>query len=410
MKLGEKEEKILAVKRGIAEILLPAEFDEKLRGNVKLKIKAGFDPTAPDIHLGHTVLLNKLRQLQELGHEVLFIIGDFTAAIGDPTGRNITRPPLARETILTNAETYKRQAFKVLLPQKTTVLFNSSWLQQLAPEDLIKLASTYTVARMLEREDFSKRFRENRPIAIHEFLYPLLQGYDSVEVKADMEWGGTDQKFNLLMGRELQKHFGQLPQTVVMTPLLEGLDGKQKMSKSLGNYIGIDEPAKEIFGKLMSISDALMWRYFELLSFRSTAEIDHWKEEVLSNRINPRDLKVKLALEIVARFHGETLANEAHHDFITRFQRKILTDVEIIHLEIDQSSIGIASLLRMAGMVQSTSEAIRLIKQGAVKVNGQKLVSYDRQISENTENIYQVGKRKVAKLQVTRKQPCPKSP
>jgi tyrosyl-tRNA synthetase len=400
--MNDIENKIATLKRGIVEILLEKELDEKLRSGTTLKIKAGFDPTAPDIHLGHTVLLTKLRQLQELGHEVIFLIGDFTAAIGDPSGRNITRPPLSAEKILANAETYKNQAYKVLLPHKTKVVFNSSWLRQLAPEKLIELASTYTVARMLEREDFSKRYMENKPIAIHEFLYPLLQGYDSVMLEADVELGGTDQKFNLLMGRELQKHFGQPPQTVIMTPLLEGLDGKNKMSKSLGNYIGIDESPQEIFGKLMSTSDELMWRYFDLLSFRTTVEITQWKKDVEERLLNPRDLKLKLALEIVERFHNKELAEEAQRDFISRFQQSVAPDLETICLEIEEDHISVANLLKIAGLVASSSEAVRLIKQGGVKINGQKLDDYGKFIDKNSEALYQVGKRRAAKLRVVK--------
>lgn len=394
------ENKIATLKRGLAEVLLEKELDEKLRSGVTLKVKAGFDPTAPDIHLGHTVLLNKLRQFQDLGHEVIFIIGDFTATIGDPTGRNVTRPPLAEKEILANAETYRRQAFKILLPEKTKVVFNSSWLRPLTPMKLIELAATSTVARMLERDDFSKRYRENKPIAIHEFLYPLLQGYDSVAIEADIEFGGTDQKFNLLMGRELQKHFGQPPQTVIMTPLLEGLDGKNKMSKSLGNYIGIDESPQEIFGKLMSTSDELMWRYFDLLSFRTTVEITQWKREVPS--LNPRDLKLKLALEIVERFHSKELAEEAQREFISHFQQGVVSDVETRSLEIEEDSVPIATLLKIAGLVSSSSEAVRLIKQGGVKIDGKKLDDYSRLIDKGSEALYQVGKRRVAKLRVVK--------
>lgn len=402
--MTDVENKITILKRGIVEALLEKELDEKLRSGITLKIKSGFDPTAPDIHLGHTVLLNKLRQFQELGHEVIFIIGDFTAAIGDPSGRNITRPPLAEEKILANAETYRNQAYKVLIPQKTRVVFNSSWLRQLTPVKLIELASTYTVARMLEREDFSKRYRENKPIAIHEFLYPLLQGYDSVMTEADVELGGTDQKFNLLMGRELKKHFGQSPQTVIMTPLLEGLDGKNKMSKSLGNYIGIDESPQEIFGKLMSVSDELMWRYFDLLSFRTTAEITQWKKGVEERLLNPRDLKFKLALEIIERFHNRELAEEAQRDFISRFQQSVAPDLETICLEIEGDGISIANLLKMAGLVSSSSEAVRLIKQGGVRINGQRLDDYGKCINKDSEALYQIGKRRAAKLRIAKRQ------
>ncbi len=396
-------EKILTtIKRGTTEVLLEAELREKLLSKRPLTIKAGFDPTAPDIHLGHTVLINKLRQFQELGHNVIFIIGDFTAAIGDPTGRNVTRPPLAKDEILTNAETYKKQACKILLPEKTQFLFNSSWLEKLTPTEIIKLTSTYTVARMLERDDFSKRYAANKAIGIHEFLYPLLQGYDSVAIKADIELGGTDQKFNLLMGRELQKHFGQPLQTVIMTPLLEGLDGKNKMSKSLGNYIGIDESPDEIFGKLMSISDELMWRYFEVLSFRTTTEIQRWHNEASNNLTNPRDLKIKLALEIVERFQNKEAAEKAHQNFIARFQQKQTPDdLEITTINIEQDHIQIAALLKLAGLTTGTSEAIRLIKQGGVKLNSEKITDPYLVVAKNTTHLYQVGKRKFAKIKIT---------
>lgn len=392
----------MPIKRGVTEILLESELKERLHSGKSLKIKAGFDPTAPDLHLGHTVLINKMRQFQELGHEVIFLIGDFTAMIGDPSGRNVTRPPLSKEEIATNVETYKDQIFKILDPKKTKILFNSEWLQKLSPIDTIKLASTYTVARMLERDDFSKRYRDNKPIAIHEFLYPLLVAYDSVVVQADVELGGTDQKFNLLMGRELQKHFGQTPQVVMMTPLLEGLDGIQKMSKSLGNYIGINEPPQEMFGKLMSISDELMWRYFELLSFRPMTEINKWREEAKTGSLNPRDIKIKLALEIVERFHNKAASLTAHKEFVARFQQgSIPENIETIMINIETNEIPLSNLLKQAGLTASTSEAIRLIKQGGIKIDGQKVGNYGLHINKGTNHVYQIGKRSIVKLKIS---------
>lgn len=397
-----KDSALTTIKRGVTETLLESELKERLHSGKPLKIKAGFDPTAPDLHLGHTVLINKMRQFQDLGHEVTFLIGDFTAMIGDPSGKNVTRPPLSKEEIIANVQTYKEQVFKILDPQKTKVVFNSEWLQKLSPIDIIKLASTYTVARMLERDDFSKRYHENKPIAIHEFLYPLLVAYDSVVLKTDIELGGTDQKFNLLMGRELQKHFGQTPQIVLTTPLLEGLDGVQKMSKSLGNYIGINEPPQEMFGKLMSISDELMWRYFELLSFRSMTEINKWREEAKTEAINPRDIKIKLALEIVERFHSKTAAIKAHEEFTARFQRgNIPENIETTTINIEAKEIPLSNLLKQAGLTASTSEAIRLIKQGGVRIDGQKIEDYSIRISKKTEHVYQIGKHRVAKIKIT---------
>lgn len=396
-----KDSAMTIIKRGVTEILLESELFERLRLEKPLKIKAGFDPTAPDLHLGHTVLINKMRQFQDLGHEIIFLIGDFTAMIGDPSGKNVTRPPLSKEKVMANVQTYKEQVFKILDPKKTKVVFNSEWLQKLSLIDIIKLASTYTVARMLERDDFSKRYRENKPIAIHEFLYPLLVGYDSVVVKADVELGGTDQKFNLLMGRELQKHFNQTPQIVLMTPLLEGLDGVQKMSKSLGNYIGINEPPEEMFGKLMSISDGLMWRYFELLSFRPMTEINKWHEETKSELTNPRDIKIELALEIVERFHSKAAALKAHEDFIARFQHGAIPEnIETIIINIDANEIPLSNLLKQAGLTAGTSEAIRLIKQGAVRIDGQKVEDHAIRINKGMEHIYQVGKRRIAKIKI----------
>lgn len=397
----EADAALTTINRGTTEILLESELEERLSLGTHLRIKAGFDPTAPDLHLGHTVLINKMRQFQDLGHEILFLIGDFTAMIGDPSGKNSTRPPLSKEEILLNAKTYEKQIFKILLPEKTKVVFNSEWLQKLNSAEIIKLASSYTVARMLERDDFSKRYSENKPIAIHEFLYPLLQGYDSVAIRADIELGGNDQKFNLLMGRELQKHFAQKPQIVLMMPLLEGLDGKQKMSKSLGNYIGIDEPPHEMFGKLMSISDELMWRYFELLSFRPITEINRWRDEINSNAANPRDIKIALALEIVERFHNKTASLQALEEFNARFQRgAIPNDIITITINIQTDEISLSNLLKSADLVQSSSEAIRLIKQGGVKIDGQKVADHGLRIRKDSEQLYQVGKRKFAHIKV----------
>ena len=384
--------------RGVTEVIAADELKAKLALNRPLRVKAGFDPTAPDLHLGHTVLLNKLRQFQELGHTVLFIIGDFTAAIGDPTGKNVTRPPLERELILKNAETYQKQAFKILLPKRTEVLFNSSWNNRLTPAEMIKLASSYTVARMLERDDFSKRYHEQRPIALHEFLYPLLQGYDSVVTNSDVECGGNDQKFNLLVGRELQKQAGKPQQVVIMTPLLEGLDGIHKMSKSLGNYVGITEPPAEIFGKIMSISDDLMWRYFELLSFRKTAELSRWKQETETNSLNPRDLKMLLAEELIERFYDRTAAEAAHADFSARIQQKLIPSELPLQTLTASNSISIAQLLKQAGLVASTSEATRLIRQGGIKLDNVKIVDPTQIVEPGVPHLYQVGKRRFAKI------------
>ncbi len=399
--MSTKNTDLATIKRGATEILLESELAERLCSDKPLKVKAGFDPTAPDIHLGHTVLINKMRQFQDLGHEVIFLIGDFTAMIGDPTGKNITRPPLSKHEILENAKTYNEQIFKILIPEKTKIVFNSEWLQKLTPMEMVKLAATYTVARMLERDDFSKRYAENKPIAIHEFLYPLFQGYDSVALAVDVELGGNDQKFNLIMGRELQKHYGQKPQVVLMMPLLEGLDGKQKMSKSLGNYIGINEPPQEMFGKLMSISDDLMWRYFELLSFRSITEVAAWQKEVKNGATNPRDIKVALALEIVERFHSKALADKAYEEFTSRFKNKAMpTNIETITINIGADEIALGSLLKSAGLAPSSSEANRLIKQGGVKIDGQKVEDFATRINKNTEHTYQVGKLKFARIKV----------
>lgn len=387
------------LKRGCEEILLEEELIAKLKEGKPLKIKAGFDPTAPDLHLGHTVLINKLRTFQQLGHEVIFLIGDFTGMIGDPSGKNVTRKPLSREDVLANAETYKEQVFKILDPAKTRVAFNSQWMGELGAAGMIKLASRQTVARMLERDDFKKRFANNQSISIHEFLYPLVQGWDSVALAADVEMGGTDQRFNLLMGRELQKEEGMRPQTVMMVPLLEGLDGVQKMSKSLGNYVGITDAPTEMFGKIMSISDDLMWRYYDLLSFRPLAEIQQLKQDVLAGA-NPRDVKILLAKEIIARFHDETAAEAAHQDFTQRFSKNALPDdIPEVVLSFAGAAMPITNLLKEAGLVDSTSEAIRMIKQGAVKLNGeQKIEDSKLDVAKGSSQIYQVGKRKFAKV------------
>jgi tyrosyl-tRNA synthetase len=386
------------IKRGADEILIEDELIERLKEGKPLKIKAGFDPTAPDLHLGHTVLINKLRAFQQLGHEVIFLIGDFTGLIGDPTGKNVTRKPLSREDVLANAETYKEQVFKILDPAKTTVRFNSEWMDKLGAAGMIKLAASQTVARMLERDDFKKRYSNNQPIAIHEFLYPLVQGWDSVALESDVELGGTDQRFNLLMGRELQKSQGQRQQTVLMMPLLEGLDGVQKMSKSLNNYIGITDAPNDMFGKIMSISDELMWRYFDLLSFRPIEEIAQLKITVAEGA-NPRDTKIELAKEIIARFHDDAAAESAHQDFIQRFQKNAIPDdIPELTVTLTADGMGIASLLKEASLVASTSEAMRMIKQGAVKIDGEKVDDPKLQLSVAGEAVYQVGKRKFARI------------
>jgi len=382
------------IKRGSDELLIEAELTDKLKSGRPLRIKAGFDPTAPDLHLGHTVLINKLRHFQELGHHVMFLIGDFTGMIGDPTGKNTTRPPLSREQILDNARTYREQVFKILDPDKTEICFNSTWFEPLGSAGMIRLAALHTVARMLERDDFSKRYAAQQPIAIHEFLYPLCQGYDSVAMKADVELGGTDQKFNLLVGRELQKHYGQAPQCVLMMPLLEGLDGSNKMSKSLGNYVGIAEPPQEIFGKLMSISDELMWRYYELLSFRPIEEIAGFKSEIAEGR-NPRDIKVLLAQEIVARFHSQAAAESALTDFEARFQRGALPDDMP---EITLPAGAVYQVMKQAELVASTSAALRMIEQGGVRLNGEKLADKSLVLKAGETVVLQVGKRKFARV------------
>ena len=388
------------LKRGAEEILLEDELLEKLKQGKPLKIKAGFDPTAPDLHLGHTVLINKLRQFQQQGHEVIFLIGDFTGMIGDPTGKNVTRKPLTKEDVLANAETYKEQVFKILDPAKTRVEFNSTWMEKLGAAGMLKLASRQTVARMMERDDFKKRYASGQSIAIHEFMYPLVQGWDSVALESDVELGGTDQKFNLLMGRELQKSEGQRPQTVLMMPLLEGLDGVQKMSKSLNNYIGITDSPSDMFGKIMSISDDLMWRYYQLLSFKPLEVIEQYKADI-DVGTNPRDIHITLAKELIERFHDEAAAEAAHQEFINRFQKGAMPDeMPEFTLTPEGGEIAIANLLKEAGLVSSTSEAMRMIKQGAAKIEGEKVADNKVTISAGTTAVYQVGKRKFARVTV----------
>lgn len=397
--MKDATEALRLIRRGTEEILPESELTECLQSGRHLRVKAGFDPTAPDLHLGHTVLINKLRQFQDLGHEVLFLIGDFTGMIGDPTGKNTTRPPLTRKEVLENARTYKSQIFKILDRKKTRVEFNSKWLGKLKASDLVMLAAKYTVARMLERDDFSKRYKGGQPIAIHEFLYPLIQGYDSVEMKADIELGGTDQKFNLLVGRELQKEFNQQPQVVITMPLLEGTDGVNKMSKSLGNYIGINESADEMFGKLMSISDTLMWRYFDLLSFEHPDKIARLKLSV-DEGANPRDIKFELAKEIVSRFHGGAKAGrDAMTNFIARFQqREMPTDIPEIELAGNGKGLALPRLLKDAGLTASTSEALRLIKQGGVRIDGEKVDDPSLEIRPGQAHVFQIGKRKFMRV------------
>jgi tyrosyl-tRNA synthetase len=386
------------IRRGAEEILVESELIEKLETGRPLRIKAGFDPTAPDLHLGHTVLLNKLKQFQDLGHEILFLIGDFTGMIGDPTGKNVTRKPLTPEQVQENAKSYQEQVFKILDPDKTTVVFNSDWMNKMSSADMIRLASNHTVARMLERDDFDKRYKGGQPIAIHEFLYPLIQGYDSVELNADVELGGTDQKFNLLMGRELQKAYGKAQQSILTMPILEGLDGVQKMSKSLNNYIGINDSPKDMFGKLMSISDELMWRYIDLLSFKTLSAIQAWKEEVAAGS-NPVEIKKTFAVEIVARFHGEEAGIEARQGFENQFKKgQIPDDIDEVNLTVDKEGIAIANLLKDSGLTISTSEALRMIKQGAVKIDGEKIADKNLRIMADEQHIFQVGKRKFSKV------------
>ncbi|CAK0772131.1 Tyrosine--tRNA ligase [Gammaproteobacteria bacterium] len=393
-------EALAIIGRGTHEIIPAPELAAKLYLGRALRVKAGFDPTAPDLHLGHTVLLNKLRQFQELGHETIFLIGDFTAMIGDPTGKSITRKPLSRDEVIENARTYEHQIYKILDPDRTQIVFNAQWVGELRAADMVHLAAQHTVARMLERDDFHKRYASGQPIAIHEFLYPLIQGYDSVVLRADIELGGTDQKFNLLVGREIQKAYGQSPQVIITLPILEGLDGVQKMSKSLGNYIGITEPAGDMFGKLMSISDELMWRYLELLSFEDTQIIMNWRREV-DEGANPRDVKVRLAREIVARFHGSAAAEQANYDFVARFrQGAVPEDLSEITLQVTEGGLAIANLLRDAGLVESTSEAMRLIQQGGVRINGERIVNKKQIIPCGEAYLVQIGKRRYARVRL----------
>jgi tyrosyl-tRNA synthetase len=392
---------IETIRRGCDELIVEEELVRKLATGRKLHVKLGLDPTAPDLHLGHTVVINKLRHFQDLGHQVQFLIGDFTGMIGDPTGKNQTRPPLSREQILANAQSYRDQVFKILDPERTQILFNSEWSDKLGAEGMIRLAARYTLARLLERDDFSKRFRSSQPIAIHELLYPLMQGYDSVAMKADVELGGTDQKFNLLVGRELQKQYGQEPQIIITMPLLEGLDGKEKMSKSLGNYVGIAEPPQEIFGKLMSISDTLMWRYVELLSFEPTATVRKWKEEVAAGA-NPKDVKVRFAREIVARFHGAGAADRAEAEFEQRFRHgQMPDDIPEVVLHAGDKPLSIAQVLKQSGLSASTSEAVRLLEQGGVRLDGERVGDNALRLSAGRSFVLQVGKRKFARVTIS---------
>ena len=392
------KENLNLIKRGIDELISEEELLAKLKSKKQLVVKAGFDPTAPDLHLGHTVLINKLRHFQQLGHQIIFLIGDFTGMIGDPSGKNKTRPALDEAAIKENAKSYEKQVFKILDPKLTHVRFNSEWSNKLGAEGIIKLASQYNLARMLERDDFSKRYKSNQTIALHEFLYPLIQANDSIALKADIELGGTDQKFNLLVGRELQRAFGQEPQVVITVPILEGLDGKNKMSKSLDNYVGIDEAPNEMFGKIMSISDELMWRWFDLLSFKTTDEIKELKADQTNGR-NPRDIKIELAKELISRFHDEESADLAETNFINQFQKKnIPDDIEEVSLVLSEGSIPLANLLKDCEMTSSTSEAIRMIKQGAVRIDEKKITDTKYKISSGTSAVYQVGKRKFKKI------------
>jgi len=398
-----KDSELALLLRGVEEIVPEKEFHKKLDEKRPLRVKLGFDPTAPDLHLGHTVILNKLKLFQDLGHQVIFLIGDFTGLVGDPSGVNETRPVLTEKEIKENAKTYERQVFKILDKKKTEIRFNSEWMNQFSPEDFIRLSSVQTVARMLERDDFSKRYSAQKPISIHEFLYPLLQGYDSVALDADIELGGTDQKFNLLLGREVQKFYGKEPQVAFTLPLLEGLDGVMKMSKSLDNYIAIEDDADEMFGKIMSISDDLMWRYFELLSFRDEEEITELKKSQKEGS-NPRDIKFLLAEEIVNRFHGEGSGNSAKEEFQSRFQKgNNPSDIKEITINLEEKSITLAKVLKEAKMVPSTSEALRLIKQGAVRIEGKKILDSKHEINLNSSLLYQVGKRKFSKIKIAKK-------
>ena len=397
MRIVKAEESLKIIARGADEVLVESELLKKLETGKPLRIKAGFDPTAPDLHLGHTVLINKLRQFQDLGHHILFLIGDFTGLIGDPTGKNATRPPLTKKEVEDNAITYTSQVFKILDKSKTEVVFNSSWLSKLGADGMLKLAATHTVARMLERDDFSKRYKSQQPIAIHEFMYPLLQGFDSVELNADIEIGGTDQKFNLLMGRELQKYYGKPQQCIVTLPLLEGLDGVQKMSKSLNNYIGINELPETMFSKILSISDELMWRYIELLSLRSLEDINKWKARVEQGE-NPKNIKVEFAKEIVSRFHTEIKATNAEKDFQNRAVGGIPEDLEEYKVDVGSAGLGVANLLKSINFVTSTSEAMRLIKAGGVKIDGEKVIDTKKTVAQNEQFVIQVGKRKFGKI------------
>ena len=398
-----KDSELALLLRGVEEIVPKKEFHKKLDEKRSLRVKLGFDPTAPDLHLGHTVILNKLKLFQDLGHQVIFLIGDFTGLVGDPSGVNETRPVLTEKEIKENAKTYERQVFKILDKKKTEIRFNSEWMNKFSPEDFIRLSSVQTVARMLERDDFSKRYSAQKPISIHEFLYPLLQGYDSVALDADIELGGTDQKFNLLLGREVQKFYGKEPQVAFTLPLLEGLDGVMKMSKSLDNYIAIEDDADEMFGKIMSISDDLMWRYFELLSFRDEEEIAELKKSQKEGS-NPRDIKFLLAEEIVNRFHGEGSGNSAKEEFQSRFQKgNNPSDIKEITINLEEKSITLAKVLKEAKMVPSTSEALRLIKQGAVRIEGEKILDSKHEINQNSSLLYQVGKRKFFKIKIAKK-------
>jgi len=398
--MSATEQAIQTIRRGCEELIVEQELAKKLASGRKLRVKLGLDPTAPDLHLGHTVVINKLRDFQQLGHQVQFLIGDFTGMIGDPTGKNQTRPPLTREEILANAKTYRDQVFKILDPAKTQILFNSEWSDKLGAEGMIRLAARYTVARLLERDDFAKRFKSGQPIAVHELLYPLIQGYDSVAMKADVELGGTDQKFNLLVGRELQRDFGQEPQVIITMPLLEGLDGKEKMSKSLGNYVGISEPPQEMFGKLMSISDALMWRYIDLLSFETAATVARWKREV-EHGANPRDVKVRFAKEIVGRFHSAPAADKAAQDFEQRFRHgQLPEDLEHFTFAAPPGGLPVMQTLKLAGFVSSSSEAQRLIEQGGLRIDGERVSDRALKFSPGQSFVMQAGKRKVARVTI----------
>ncbi|KAA0208346.1 MAG: tyrosine--tRNA ligase [Proteobacteria bacterium] len=394
------EKQLTEIRRGVQDILVEEDLLAKLREGRPLRVKAGFDPTAPDLHLGHTVLINKMRLFQELGHEVIFLIGDFTGMIGDPTGRNATRPPLTAEDVRRNAETYASQIFTILDRDRTRVEFNSTWMGRMSAADLIGLAARHTVARMLERDDFHKRYKAGKAIAVHEFLYPLVQGYDSVALRADIELGGTDQKFNLLVGRQLQQSFGQAPQVVLTMPLLEGLDGVNKMSKSLNNYIGITDGPEDMFGKLMSVSDELMWRYYDLLSFESAAEVARLRQSA-ADGANPRDIKIRLAMELVGRFHGPDAAQQAQDAFLRRFRAGELPEtIAEVTVHARDGRLGVAYILREAGLVTSTSEALRMIRQGAVRVDGERLDDGRREVPAGASHVFQVGKRRVARITV----------